>query len=67
MINTLINIKEVATLLLLICSFLYIRQLRKSKREGKASKFEIAMYIITWLAIALYAISYCILHLGNLN
>jgi uncharacterized protein with PQ loop repeat len=65
-INILEGLEKVTALVLLFCSYVYLRQLKKKRKEGKLSKFEITMYIITGLATFLYAISYFLLFLDNL-
>ncbi|WP_244547988.1 MULTISPECIES: hypothetical protein [unclassified Bacillus (in: firmicutes)] len=65
LISLLENIHKAAVLLLVLCSFLYYRQLKKVKRERNLSSFEFTMYILTQLAYFLWAGSLLLLLFGT--
>uniref|UniRef100_C5D523 Uncharacterized protein n=1 Tax=Geobacillus sp. (strain WCH70) TaxID=471223 RepID=C5D523_GEOSW len=54
--NILDDIRELGTILLLLCGYVYIWNLSKIKTERKLTKFEFIMYIITTIGTLLYAI-----------
>ena len=64
MINVLENIYGLSIAILLLCSFFYVRQLKKTKRERKLTTFESAMYLITQIAIILWVGSFLLLKYG---
>lgn len=64
MINVLENIYGLSIAILLLCSFFYVRQLKKTKRERKLTTFELAMYLITQLTIVLWVSSFVLLEYG---
>ncbi|WP_066254153.1 hypothetical protein [Neobacillus drentensis] len=64
LINVLDNIYEFSIAILLLCSFFYVRQLKKTKRERKLTTFEFAMYLITQIAIFLWVGSFFLLRYG---
>ncbi|WP_309228358.1 hypothetical protein [Virgibacillus saliphilus] len=49
---------------LLLCSFIFSRYLKKTKRQRKLTSFEFMMYIITQCAIFLWLASFLILRYG---
>ncbi|MFA9557616.1 hypothetical protein ACERII_09950 [Evansella sp. AB-rgal1] len=64
MINLLENIYEISIAVLLLCSFIFVRQLRKTKRKRKLTTFEYTMYLITQIAIFLWIGSFLLLTFG---
>jgi uncharacterized protein with PQ loop repeat len=64
LINVLENIYGLSIAILLLCSFFYVRQLKKTKRERKLTTFESAMYLITQIAIILWVGSFLLLKYG---
>ncbi|KGR76232.1 hypothetical protein [Ureibacillus sinduriensis] len=58
------NVKEVASLVILLSCVIYRRQLKLTKWRRKLSKGEMAMYVITSIVIPVYAITYLLLLLG---
>ncbi|WP_342560728.1 hypothetical protein NSQ95_09020 [Psychrobacillus sp. FSL W7-1457] len=65
MVNLIESVNEVTILLLWLCGYAYIRLLKKTKRERKLNRFEVMMYIITYLVTFLYAASYVLLTFGT--
>ncbi|MGE7835120.1 hypothetical protein [Viridibacillus arvi] len=65
MITILENIKDLAFLLIFISSAIYCRQLKLTKWKRKLSKGEMTMYLITSIAIPVYAVIYMLLLLGT--
>ncbi|MGE7770211.1 hypothetical protein ACQKMK_06640 [Viridibacillus arvi] len=65
MITILENIKDFAFLLIFISSAIYCRQLKLTKWKRKLSKGEMTMYLITSIAIPVYAAIYMLLLLGT--
>ncbi|ASK64478.1 hypothetical protein CFK37_19015 [Virgibacillus phasianinus] len=63
-INLLENVYEMSIAVLLLCSFLFYRHLKKTKRERKLSVFEHAMYLITQIAVFLWLASFLLLTYG---
>ncbi|WP_310193987.1 hypothetical protein [Neobacillus niacini] len=61
LINVLENIYGLSIAILLLCSFFYVRQLKKTKRERRLTNFEFAMYLITQIAIVLWVGSFLLL------
>ncbi|QCR31200.1 hypothetical protein [Lysinibacillus sp. SGAir0095] len=55
------NIKELATLIIFISCVIYRRQLKLTKWKRKLTKGELTMYLVTTIAIPVYAISYLML------
>lgn len=55
------NVKDLTFLLILVSCCIYRRQLKLTKWKRKLSIGELTMYIITSIAIPLYAITYFIL------
>ena len=55
------NIKELTFLLILISCAVYRRQLKLTKWKRKLSKGEQTMYLITSIALPIYAITYFVL------
>ena len=64
LINILENIYGLSIAILLLYSFFYVRQLKKTKRERKLTTFEFAMYLITQIAIVLWVGSFLLLRYG---
>ncbi|MDC3414749.1 hypothetical protein [Terrihalobacillus insolitus] len=64
MINLLENIYGLSIAILLLCSFFYVRQLKKTKRERKLTAFEFTMYVITQIVIFLWLGSFLLLRYG---
>lgn len=56
LITFLINLKDLAFLIILFSSIIYTRNLKLKKRENKLSKVEMTMYILTPIAIPVYGI-----------
>jgi|GEM_PF-1190786 len=65
LITILENIMELAFLLIFISSAIYCRHLKLTKWKRRLSKGEMTMYIITSIALPMYAITYFILLLGT--
>ncbi|MED4473871.1 MULTISPECIES: hypothetical protein [Bacillaceae] len=65
MVTLLEEIHQASILLLLVCSFLYYRHLKKIKRERELTPFEFSMFIVTQLAYLLWAGSYLLLFLDK--
>lgn len=57
------NVKELASLVILISCVIYRRQLKLTKWKRKLTKSEMTMYLITSIAIPVYAISYLLIML----
>lgn len=57
MLTLLQNIYDGAILAMVLCTFLFYRQLKKQKRERKLTRFEWVMYIVAHLAILFWAAS----------
>lgn len=66
MIKILEGIQEISALVLLFCGYVYFRQLKNKRLAGKLSKFEVAMYMITGIAIFFYAGSFLVIFLDKL-
>ncbi|MBB6447148.1 uncharacterized protein with PQ loop repeat [Bacillus benzoevorans] len=64
MITVVENIYGLSIAILLLCSFFYVRQLKKTKRERKLTTFEYVMYLITQIAIVLWVGSFLLLRYG---
>ena len=64
LISVLENIYGISAALLLLCSFFYVRQLKKLRRERKLTPFEFAMYIIIRILIFLWVGSFLLLEFG---
>jgi len=60
-ISFLENVHEISIAVILICSFFYVRHFKKMKRERKLSFFELAIYLITQLAIIGWLSSFVLL------
>ncbi|MGE7919858.1 hypothetical protein ACQKM9_13030 [Viridibacillus sp. NPDC093762] len=65
LITILENIKDLAFLLLFISSAIYCKQLKLTKWKRKLSKGEMTMYLITSIALPVYAAIYMLLLLGT--
>lgn len=64
LISVIENIYGLSTAILLLCSFFYVRQLKKVKRERKLTPFESAMYLIIRILIFLWVGSFLLLEFG---
>ncbi|WP_090912057.1 MULTISPECIES: hypothetical protein [unclassified Bacillus (in: firmicutes)] len=65
LISLLENIYKISIAILLLCSFFYVRQFKKMRRERKLSFFESAIYIISQIAIFLWLASFLLLRYGS--
>ncbi len=65
MINLLINIQDLAFIIIFISSILYLRNLKLKKWKSNLSKGETVIYILTWIAIPVYGIIYFVILLGT--
>ncbi|MEK4229614.1 hypothetical protein MHH87_09210 [Solibacillus sp. FSL H8-0538] len=65
LISLLENIQLASVVVLALCSFFYLRQLNKLKRERKLTHFESVMSIICQLAYILLAVTSLLLLLGT--
>lgn len=65
LITLLENMKELTFLLILISCAVYRRQLKLTKWKRKLSKGEMTIYLITSIALPIYAFTYFILLLGT--
>ncbi|WP_253294181.1 hypothetical protein [Lysinibacillus capsici] len=61
----LINIKDLAFIIILISSILYLRSLKLKKWKSSLSIGETTIYILTGIAIPIYGIIYFMLLLGT--
>lgn len=55
LVNKLENLQELSMAVLLLCSFFYLRQLKKMRKERKFSRFELVTYRIGQLAAVVLA------------
>lgn len=61
MITFLINLKDLAFIIIVISSFIYRRNLKLKKWKSELSKGEMTMYILTTIALPVYGLIYFIL------
>ena len=64
-VNLIENINVFSLILLLFCSFIYYRHLKKAKRKRKLSSFEFSMFLTIQLAYFLWAGSHVLLFLDR--
>lgn len=64
-VNLLENIYQISAIILLLCAIYYYRHFKKMKRERKLNSSELSIYIITRIAIILFAASYMLLFLDR--
>ncbi|ATP42126.1 hypothetical protein CSE16_20100 [Solibacillus sp. R5-41] len=65
LISILEDIQELALLIIILSSAMYCRQLKLTKWRRKLTKGEMTMYILTSIALPLYAVLYLAFLLGD--
>lgn len=61
MIAFLESLSDVSHLVLLFCSFVFYRQLKKAKQERKRTPFEITLMILILFGVFSWAVSFALL------
>ncbi len=61
--NLLETVRDLTLLILVFSCFIYRRQLKLTKWKRKLTKGEMAMYLITSIALPIYAMSYLLIML----
>ncbi|HFK1398382.1 MULTISPECIES: hypothetical protein [Bacillus] len=59
------NIYKISIAILLLCSFYFVRLLKKIKRERNLSPFEFTMYVIIRIAILFWLASFILLEFNE--